>query len=141
MLDEEDNYYKRNGKGKEYNEGRLIFEGEFFNDKRWNGKGKFYDDLYKCFTFEGEYLNGEKNGEGKEYNKNGLTFEGTYLYGERHGKRKEFFKNNNIKFEGEYLYGLKWNGIIYNYNQEVSFEIKDGKGSGKKYDFNGKMVN
>ena len=30
---------KRNGKGKEYNDnGDLIFEGEYLNGKRWNGK-------------------------------------------------------------------------------------------------------
>jgi len=40
--------------------------------------------------FEGEYLNGERNGKGKEYYDNGeLKFEGEYLKGERNGKRKE----------------------------------------------------
>ena len=34
--------------------------------------------------FEGEYLNGEKNGKGKEYNNIGeIIFEGEYLNGER----------------------------------------------------------
>ena len=45
-----DGYYKdgrRNGKGKEYNiDGILIFEGEYLNGKRWNGKG--YDHKKKC---------------------------------------------------------------------------------------------
>ena len=36
--------------------------------------------------FEGEYLNGKKNGNGKEYYLNGeLKFEGEYLNEERHG--------------------------------------------------------
>ena len=30
---------KRNGKGKEYYDNTLIFEGEYLNDERWNGKG------------------------------------------------------------------------------------------------------
>ena len=35
-------------------------------------------------VFEGEYLNGKKNGKGKEYYYNGnLKFEGKYLNGER----------------------------------------------------------
>ena len=40
--------------------------------------------------FEGEYLNGERNGKGKEYDyDNGkLEFEGEYLNGERNGKGK-----------------------------------------------------
>ena len=47
----------RNGKGKEYYEnGKLLFEGEYLNNKR-NGKGKEYDDNGNIL-FEGEYLNG-----------------------------------------------------------------------------------
>ena len=35
-------------------------------------------------TFEGEYLNGRRNGKGKEYNYNGqLIFDGEYLDGKR----------------------------------------------------------
>ena len=49
--------------------------------------------------------------------------EGEYSIGERHGKGKEYFKNNEIKFEGEYLYGTKWNGIMYNYDNKISFKI------------------
>ena len=42
----------------------MIYEGEYLNGKR-NGKGKEYNiTLY----FEGEYLNGKRNGKGKEYN-------------------------------------------------------------------------
>jgi len=41
--------------------------------------------------FEGEYLNGKRNGKGKEYYDNGnLKFDGEYLYGERNGKGKEY---------------------------------------------------
>ena len=50
---------EKTGKGKEYYNGKLIFEGEYLN-----GEGKEYDydgDL----LFEGEYLNGKRwNGEG-----------------------------------------------------------------------------
>ena len=42
------------------------------------------------------YLNGKRNGKGKEYNNNGeVEFEGEYLNGERNGKGKEY--NNNGK--------------------------------------------
>jgi len=53
--------------------------------------------------FEGEYLKGERNGKGKEYNYNGeLIFEGEYLNGKKwNGKAKEF------EFEGEYLNGKR----------------------------------
>ena len=46
--------------------------------------------------FEGEYLNGVRNGKGKEYYDNGeLIFEGGYLNGKRNGKGKEY--NNKGK--------------------------------------------
>ena len=48
---------KRNGKGKEYEYGELIFEGEYSNGKK-NGNGKEYK--YGKLEFEGEYLNGYK---------------------------------------------------------------------------------
>ena len=39
--------------------------------------------------FEGEYLNGKRNGKGKEYDNNGkLEYEGEYLNGERYEKEK-----------------------------------------------------
>ena len=45
--------------------GKLIYEGEYLNGKKWNGKGKEYNK-YGELIFEGEYLNGNKwNGKGK----------------------------------------------------------------------------
>ena len=41
-----------------YNNGELMFEGEYLNGKR-NGKGKEYDYNGKL-EFEGEYLNGKR---------------------------------------------------------------------------------
>ena len=65
--------------------------------------------------FEGEYLNGKRNGKGKEYNDNNeLIFEGEYLNGKRNGKGKEYDYNGKLIFEGEYLNGKKWNGKGYN---------------------------
>ena len=46
------------GRIKEYSyNGDIIFEGEYLNGKR-NGKGKEYDDIK--LIFEGEYRNGER---------------------------------------------------------------------------------
>ena len=55
---------EKNGNGSEYilNTNILIFEGEYLNGKR-NGKGKeYYDDI---LLFKGEYLNRKKNGKEK----------------------------------------------------------------------------
>ena len=53
----------KNGKGKEYLDGKLRFDGEFVDDYR-NGKGKEYDDNGKII-FQGKYKNGEKNFKNK----------------------------------------------------------------------------
>ena len=69
---------------------KLLFEGEYLNGER-NGKGKEYYWI-GGLVFEGEYLNGERNGKGKEYDMNGnLMTEFEYL----NGKRKESHRNNN----------------------------------------------
>ena len=78
--------------------GQLAFEGEYLNGER-NGKGKEYDDNGKL-RFEGEYLNGERNGKGKEYDYDGkLRFEGEYLNEKRNGKEKEQKNNEKIKYQ------------------------------------------
>ncbi len=39
-------------------------------------------------------------------------------------------------YEGDYLNGKKWNGKGYNYNSNMIFEIKNGKGEIKEYNDN-----
>ena len=76
--------YESNGIGKEYYgyDDTLIFEGEYLNDQR-HGKGKEYDYNGKLI-FEGNFLNGNRNGIGKEYDYKGkLIFEGNFLNGKR----------------------------------------------------------
>ena len=58
----------------------------------------------------------------------------------KHGKGKEYYDNEKIKFEGEYLFGLRWNGFIYNYENNYMFEIKNGNGKGKEYNTNGQLL-
>ena len=44
-----------------------------------NGTGKEYYAYNDELIYEGEYLNGKKNGKGKEYFSCNLSFEGEYL--------------------------------------------------------------
>ena len=124
-----------NGKGyiKEYfSKGKLSFECEYLNGER-NGKGKEYHYSNEILEFEGEYLNGKRNGNGKEYNKDGLLeFEGEYLYG--HKLRGRAYINNKLEYEGEYLYDKKWNGKGYDENGNIVYELKNGNGKVKEYD-------
>ena len=99
-----------------------------------NGKGKEYYGYTDSLKFEGEYLNGRKNGNGKEYNvKGNLQFKGEYLNGKKNGKGIEYYNDNKIKFEGEYKNGLRWNGKGYDNNNNILYELKDGKGYIKEY--------
>ena len=155
-------YYKNGQKyGKEYNyNGNLIFEGEYFNENIWNGKAKEYKN--NLLIFEGEYKDG-KRWKGKEYKNNLLIYECEYKEGIRNkGKGKEYFNNiliseieylneylsfvkeyylnSKLLFEGEHLYGKKWNGIFYDIDGNITFEIRNGNGKGKIYVFSGNLV-
>ena len=124
----------KNGFGKEFSleTNKLIFEGEYINNRR-NGKGKEYykeghlklvgeylkGNLIKAkefyfngkIKFEGNYLNRKRHGLGVMYNFYGdLIFKGEYANGERNGEGKEYYDKNKLYFEGNYLNGER-NGI------------------------------
>ena len=124
-----------------------------------NGKGKEYTLDTKLFIFSGYYSNGIKNGKGEEYYDDGkLKFEGEYSKGiiingkgynknkniimtiEKNGKGKEIYNNEKIKFEGEYFNGERWNGQLYDYKGKEEFEIKNGKGEIKEYNYFGELI-
>ena len=54
-----------------------------------------------------------------------LKFEGEYLNEERHGKGKEYNKYGKLIFEGEYKQGKKWNGKVIEYNDKGELEFED----------------
>ena len=82
------------------------------------------------------------NGKIKEYNEYSgeLEFEGEYLNGKRNGKGKEYYENGKISFEGEYLNGENWNGKFYDPENINIYEIKNGQGHIKKYYYYGNLV-
>ena len=154
----------RNGKGKEYEfEGRLVFEGEYKNGKRWNGKGydkngnltgelkdgkgnlkewNYYSEIY-----EGEYLDGERSGKGTEFGNNSIVlYEGDYLKGKRNGHGKEYHYSRKLKFEGEYANDERnGKGKEYDYSKgRLIFEGEylNGKrhGKGKEYNYKDEII-
>ena len=156
----------KNGKGVEYfyikdddKKGQILFEGEYRNNKRWNGRGKetyiengngkgIEYNIYGNLEFEGEYKDGNKF-KGKEYK---------YLYGSIHNIRyiveykenniwvgKEYYNDDGkgkIKFDGEYKNGEKWKGKEYYKNGKIKFDGEyknDIKWKGVEYDENGEI--
>ena len=154
-----------NGKAySHYKKSKLLFEGEYKNGKILNGKiykinnneidceiingnGKYkkYDNLFGFLIFEGNLINGEINGKGKEFgNKGNLSYEGEYINGEKNGNGKEYFSNGNINFEGIFKENMIWEGKGYNNNGDLEYELKDGKvkddnGKYKQYSFEGNL--
>ena len=98
-----------------------YFSGKYIIVKE--GKAKEFDRFDDHLLFEGEYLNGEKNGKGKEYDKyQKVIFEGTYLNKKRHGKGKEYDSHSyKLIFEGEYLNGKRWNGKGFTLFHSISY--------------------
>ena len=96
-----------------YNNGKLEFEGKYFNGKRKNGKEFHYNGNLK---FEGNYINGIRK------------------------KGKEYYYNGDIKFEGEYKNGKIWNGNLkenlpYNKEKYNVYEIRNGEKDGKAIEY------
>ncbi len=104
-----------------------------------NGICKEYT-LKNILIFEGEFKNGKKNGNAKEFdNYDGkVSFEGTYLNGKRNGKGKEYSCLGYLKFDGEYLNGYKIEGKGYNDKGKLIFEL-ERNGKGKEYYDNGNL--
>ena len=103
------------------------------SDKEWDGK---------CYDYNGIEIYEIINGEGYilKYDEDKLIFEGVYLNGEKNGLGKEYYYNRELKFEGEYKNGKKWNGKEYDYKEKkTNYEIKDGKGYIKEYTYLGEL--
>ena len=129
----------KNGFGKEYklNTDIILFEGNYLNGKR-NGKGKEFHQNGKI-KFDGDYINGNKC-EGIGYNVYGKEI----LIMEKNGKTKEYYDNGILKFEGEYLNGLKNRKAKKYYDNGIlkfEGEYLNGKkvGKGKEYYINGNL--
>ena len=81
------------------------------------------------------YLNGKRNGKEKDYYEIKIIFEGEYLYNWKL-KGTEFLKGRK-EYEGEYLYDIKYNGKGYDEKGNILYELKNGNGKIKIYNFQG----
>ena len=131
---------KEDGYGEEYivNTNKLIFKGKYLNGKK-NGKGKEYYESGRI-KFDGEYLN-DKKLSGIGYNENYRKI----LIIEKNGKTRKYYDNGRLKFEGEYIKGVK-QGKAKKYCDDGTLKFEgeylNGKkyGKGKEYYNNGNLM-
>ena len=128
-----------NKEGKEYYcNGQIIFIGEYYDGRRWNGniynyqgkeinevkygKWEVNDDNINKLKYEGKFLNDMKNGKGREYyERSDLTNNGLYLsnkkkqteYDENGSKKEKINSDNELIYSGTFLKGKRWNGFEY----------------------------
>jgi len=119
---------KKHGKGKEYyhHSTLLKFTGEYLNGKKWDGIG--YDDTHNSI-----YKLNYGKGHVKKIFNHKIKFEGEYSNGKKNGKGMECNFFTELSFEGEFRNGKKWNGKLFDRDNNISYEMKNGKGYIKKY--------
>ena len=117
-----------------------IYSGKYTIFKTNNKITREYNEINNKLIFEGEYLNGERNGKGREYDLDILAFQGEYINGQKNGRGIEFYDDGTIKFEGYYLNGKRWNGNIYDKISYTVSQIKEGKGNIKEYDNDNNLI-
>ena len=86
-------------------------------------------NINNYILFKRKYVVIDKNGIAKEYGiyDDKLIYEGEYLNGERNRIGKEYNNDRRIIFDGEYKKGKRWNGLIQ------GFRLKDGQRLVKEY--------
>ena len=57
-----------------------------------------------------------------------MNFKGEYINGEKNGKGREYYRYGILKFDGEYNNGREYNGIFYKENGiDIDYQLKDGE--------------
>ena len=110
---------KRDGKGKElYKNGKILFEGEYLNGKRWNGniynilgikefeitEGSGYINDYNINgirIYSGYFAKGIKQGFGSEYFEGKIEYEGIFINGKRDIEGTEYYSSGKKEYEGD----------------------------------------
>jgi antitoxin component YwqK of YwqJK toxin-antitoxin module len=121
-----------------YPNGELMYEGAVLNNKK-HGFGKMFDSQCYKLRYEGQFENDMPHGaSGTLYNlENGnCEYFGSFVNGMRQGWGKEFHDNGNLACEGEFVGGNASgkNLKLYDskgrleYSGEVVDKYKQGKG-------------
>eukprot|EP00960_Hanusia_phi_P024318 716761-Hanusia_phi.AAC.2 len=85
--------------------------GRFISQQEPEGKGKFVLKVsFGDISYEGDFLRGEPDGNGKEIIADQLEYEGGFSSGCRHGKGRMKTANGDV-YEGEWKDG-KPHGLV-----------------------------
>ena len=57
-----------------------------------------------------------------------------------HKLKGKSYISNKLEFKGEYLFDIKWNGTGFDTNGNKNYEIKDGHGKLKEYNYEGNII-
>jgi uncharacterized FlgJ-related protein len=94
--------------------GENIVEGIVSQDTVFNGLIKYYNKNTKKLTAEAEYINGQKNGEYKQFNENGsLSVDLFYKNDMENGIAKIYDDKGYIVSEDFYYYGLRSGNALH----------------------------
>lgn len=132
-----------NGKGTLYDEhGHKIYTGEFIENVMEDKSGTLYFDKGEMRKYIGEVHNNRADGDGRAYRKTDdtykLLYEGSFVDGEFEGRGIYYDKNGNIDYEGEFLDNMRHGqGILYEegaytrkvYQGEFAFGRPQGTGT------------
>lgn len=119
---------KRNGKGTLFlNELGLRLEGTFKEDN-FEGFGRvFAGDRLR---YEGEFVKGRLEGNGKEYGED-FSYEGGFKEGEKHGYGRLLYTNGDV-YEGDFKGGYKEGIGVYRYSKGLyEGDFKEDQVEGK----------
>ena len=130
---------RKHGKGKYTDEDGNIFDGTWDQDLFLKGtKITPEKDIEK-----GDFKDGNLNGKGKRYWKNGILWEeGDFKDGKLNGKGKCYQKNGTLWQEGDFKDGTLRKTYYQNGKLWEEGDFKDGKlnGKGKYYRENGTLL-
>lgn len=93
---------------------KKIYSAQLKSNIPYNGLAIIYNNNGEK-VYEGNLVNGERNGEGISYSNGNIFFSGVWENGT---KRKGELKDGNLFFKGEFKDNKLWNGDVQNFTKD-----------------------
>lgn len=121
---QEEVWIARAGSAKVTYDNGNTYEGEFNDEKMKHGSGKFTwfdvneeEETYVKATYDGQYKDGKRHGEGRMTFSNGDSYYGQWIEGKMHGIGTYKYNGGDI-YSGSYVAGAKDGKGIYEFGDE-----------------------